>query len=269
MTRMTALVVTLSMIGLVLCGGPASAWPIVGNVTSLEGTGEIERGAQFLDVFVGMGIESGDIIETHENSHIGFDLLDPDSGEVLTQDVTCSPGKASPKAPENPLFKKHPLLRLLKGKVRSKVKKLKPGKDFYKNRIKHYYIAGTRSTEFTFGGDPGSAQLSVYEGSVAFDNIEWVSLPDRYFTDPSDKGLLTLDLDVVVEDVTETTGLVDLLGAGNAVLVDAGYFSVGVNGGPPTPPELGAAPGHGECVPEPSGLDLIGLAMLAVRRRRR
>jgi MYXO-CTERM domain-containing protein len=161
---------------------------------------------------------------------------------------------------------------VIKGTVRSKTL---PGVD--EAKVSHEIlvkdsIARKKGTEVAISYEPDSDDvfLSTLSGAVDFDNIDYVLLPSVYFTDPGDPCADTLNLDLLMSFTDDTTGLFDILAAGNAVEVGAGYYSSVAS--PPLVPMLGKAPIHemeGGLSPEPMTLALLGLGVPALLRRRR
>ncbi len=152
------------------------------------------------------------------------------------------------------------------------MKKLRKEKDF-KVKTTAEACEG-RGTELTVLHDPEGqmTELTSHEGSVPFDNIDYLALPDGFFTDPGNKGPDTLDMDAVIDSMDDEADLVEVLGAGNAVDVEAGYYATCATGSAPAAPLPGIAPTHslpgGEC-PEPATLGLLSLGAVALLKRRR
>jgi hypothetical protein len=122
-------------------------------------------------------------------------------------------------------------------------------------------------------GDAWVGEVSVLSGAVKVDGVNHLLLPDRYFLDPLVKTCEGLNAAIVLADVTPDRDLVDLLGVGSPVIVEAGYWTR-VAGGPPLPPQLGIAPSHVDAdrdltVAEPTTSALLTLAALLCGRCRR
>ena len=278
----------LTVCALLVVAAPAGtslAGMIVGTATKSWGTVKVQRGGTEIPFVVGMGLEDGDRIKTERNSGAVCDLHDRSGAPVLELEVFGLPGakgcadaegergkaEAQIKAKEQ-IDKRKVIAKVKQGTVKGKTK---PGKEAEAKLIEiiaKKAIAKKKGTEYaiTYDLDSDLTSLSVLDGIVEFDNIEYGSLPDSYFTDPLNKSDATLDLDVVLGLATGTTTVSDLLGADNTVEVLGGYYSLVASA--PSGPLAGKAPIHalpGGLSPEPATMGLLALGAVAVLRRRR
>lgn len=290
--RLIWIVLPFALMSLTATTGNAE---VIGRTFYLVGDATIWRAGSPIPFVQGMDILDGDGIETERLSVAGILLYD-ELGEVATEmkmfgmpaitggDAGGGGGSGCAGAPgnqgktklqiylENYRRPNNPLpivIDLTRGNVKVKSRKLSDKKDY---RVKSpSWVSGVRDTEFTLlhDAETGLGELTVHEGTVIADNIDYLALPDEYFTDPGNKGSDTLDLNAVIDDTDLSTSIVDLLGAGNAVDVNAGYYSTCALGSAPAAPSPGIAPTHalpgGEC-PEPATLCLLGLGGLALLR---
>ena len=277
----------LAAVAVVFLAAEASfADMIVGKAKSSWGDVKVERDGSDIPFTDGMDIKKGDKIKTERHSGAVFELLDPYGNPITEEEVFGLPGpngcadadgeratglihiKMKQIAPD----KERIVIVVEKGTVRSKTK---PGKEVESKLVEILLKKGVlkkKGTDLAASYDLGSDQssLSTLSGLVEFDNIEYSTLPDAYFTDPGNKNADTLNLDFVLLLTSETVGVFDLLGAGNSVDVAGGYYSIVAS--PPSAPLPGKAPIHdapGGLSPEPASMSLLALGAAALLRRRR
>ena len=277
---------TIVVIGAAVClaAGTSPADTILAKAGDSWGNVKVKRDGGEIPYTKGMDLKDGDEIETGRNSGAKLEWLDR-GGEVfgeesiygLPGDKGCADaegerGKARVriKGKDRGPDKRKTVSKLIEGT--SKFEK-KPGKDSKDHEvIIRKGIARKKGTECAISYDIGSLEgsLSTLDGAVELDNIVWASLPALYFTDPGNKSFDTLNLDMVLGFTSDVVSCSDILGAGNTVDVNAGYYSI--LSSPPSAPVAGLAPIHalpGGLCPEPATLALLALGGLALIRRKR
>ena len=259
---------------------------VVGRATRSWGNVTVKRDGSTIPFVDGMDLEDGDEISTDRRSGAVYELLDRFGMAVVEEEIFGLPGpngcadapgdegcgRVKIRARNVSPTERRIISDVKQGTTRTKT--LPGGEEAAKRHeiLIKYAAARTKGTEFALSFDPGLDQisLSTLDGLVEFDNIEYSSLPDFYFTDPGNKCEETLNLDVVLTLTTETVGLFDLLGAGNAVDVYADYYSIVASA--PISPLIGKAPIHdlpGGLSPEPATMSLLAFGGLALLRRKK
>lgn len=264
--------------------GTSFAGLIIGSATGSWGSATVERGGSDIPFTVGMNLEDGDVIKTERNSGAVYELYDRNGVPIVEEEIFGLPGakgcadadgergKAKVEIKGRNLADKRKVVsKIEQGTIKAKTKPGGEDKAKYYEIIAKDGIAKKKGTEYAITYDLGSnlTSLSTLDGIVEFDNIEYASLPDLYFTDPSNKSDATLNLDAVLILAGGTASVSDLLGAGNTVEVSGGYYSLVAS--PPSSPLSGLAPIHalpGGLSPEPGTLILLGLGGLAMLKRR-
>ena len=228
--------------GLILIPGNILATPIVmGYVSEFGGDVNIERGGNFISAFNNMEIFSEDTIHTSTSSSVKIADFSGDTYEISSSSALKLYLAIKKKEKE----KKLRLLKLLKGKVRSKVKKLKPGDEF---KVQTRTCAsGVRGTDFSFLYDDvsGVSYIEVFEGMVEGARVDLELLPDRYFYTPSVKDLISFNPSAVWMEVDENNSYLNLVCTGTI-----GTLSEGESGHCP--------------IPEPSTIFLFGFCLLGI-----
>jgi hypothetical protein len=141
-------------------------------------------------------------------------------------------------------------------------------------------MVGIRGTEFVVSvpdDDALDTDISMLSGWAELGVVDYRSLPDRYFPDPRQKSVETLDELAVLAEVTPSISYFDLLGVSHPIELQTGYWTRFSSSGGVADPQIGLAPSQAgidfTCtVPEQSSWELwlIGLAALAgVRVARR
>jgi len=278
----------LAAIAAVVClaAGVGLADIVLAKAKSSWGTVKVERSGSDQDFVSGMDLENGDIVKTERKSGAVIEWLDR-NGEVIGEEsVYGLPGpdgcadadgdrgksKIKIRGKNKPGNKRKTITELRKGTT---LFKTRPGKE---QQAKDHFVVDKRSvlkkkgTEVAMTSDSllDQSSLSTLEGSADFDNIEWTSLPDGYFTDPFDKSFETIILDVVLTAASDVFDVSDILGAGNAVEVNTDFYSIAMS--PPSTPLPGLAPIHkkeGGLCPEPATLLLLAGGAVALMRRKR
>ena len=280
-----AVVVVITVVVLVAETGFADL--IVARATKKWGTVTLERNGVDQPFVNGMDIENGDIIKTDRGSGAVYELLDKDGIPFGEEEVFGLPGPDGCADAPGDKGRAEAELRakIIAGEKKRIITIVKKGTTKFdtnpggEEKAKSHEvklpgaIARKKGTEYaiSYEVDIDQTSLSTLDGLVEIDNIEYSSLPDFYFTDPGNKSDDTLNFDVILGLTNMTNGAFDLLGAGNAVDVGAGYYSIVAS--PPSTPLLGKAPIHdadGGLSPEPATIGLLvigGLVMLRHRNR--
>jgi len=229
----------------------------IGYVDYIKGTVNVVRGDEKFTIKCGTVIKTGDLIETDKNSRVIIKFHDGTSISIGEESkVQITKKIVSLKVSRN-------LLKLLKGKVRSKVRRLKPGSSY--KVITRTGASGVRGTEFIVSSSLDEDIFAVVEGELEVDNIIWSSLPDFLFTDPLHKNLWTLD-PIKVLDFDYN------LGAGNAVVVSKNQYTIIQDNLAPIPPQNNIPSDlvncckftSSSCVPEASSLSMTLLGFCLV-----
>jgi len=259
---------------------------VVGKAGRSWGDAKVERGGSDIPFTEGMDLQDGDKIKTERHSGAVFELHDRFGVPITEEEVFGLPGPKGCADAEGDrgkgliiikkkdigTDKRRVVIQVKKGTVKSKSK---PGREIPAKLVEILIkeaLLKKKGTDLAASYDLGSDQtsLSTLSGLVEFDNIEYSTLPDFYFTDPGNKCEDTLNLNLVLNLTSETIGLFDLLGAGNSVDVSGGYYSIVSS--PPSTPLPGKAPIHdapGGLSPEPATMGLLALGGAALLRRRR
>jgi len=265
--------------------GTSVADLVVGKAVRSWGDAKVERDGSDIPFTDGMDLKDGDKIKTERGSGAVFELLDPYGVPITEEEVFGLPGPKGCADAEGERAtglihiemkqiapdKERIVIQVKKGTVRSKTKPGMEAKAKFLEILLKEALLNKKGTELAASYDLGSDQtsLSTLSGLVEFDNIEYSTLPDFYFTDPGNKCEDTLNLNLVLNLTSETVGLFDLLGAGNSVDVSGGYYSIVAS--PPSTPLPGKAPIHdlpGGLSPEPASMSLLALGGVALLRRR-
>jgi len=280
------LAVARLLVVLSLTAGTSFADIIVGTATRSWGTAKVERDGSDIPFTPGMDLKDGDKIKTERNSGAEYELFDRNGVPIVKEEIYGLPGTKGCADAEGERGKGLVEIRrenispgiariiseVIKGTAKTKTKPGKEAESKYHEMIARQGVIKKLGTELALSYDLGSDQtsLSTLSGLVGFDNIEYDTLPDAYFTDPFNKCYETLNLDFVLTLTTPTVGLFNLLGAGNAVNVSADYYSIVAS--PPSAPVLGLAPIHklpGGLSPEPATMALLALGGVALLRRKK
>jgi len=286
MNKATMLSVSAAIVAvLFLPPGTSFAAMIVGTATGSWGTVTVTRGGSNIPFVIGMDLEDGDVIKTERRSGAVYELYDISGVPILREEIFGLPGPKGCADAEGDRGEGEVLIR---GKNRDGKRRLisevqkgtikgetKPGHELeakLEEIIAKKGIVRKKGTEYAITYDLGSdlTSLSTLDGLIAFDNIEYATLPDIYFTDPLNKSDDTLDLGFILGLTSDTVSVSDLLGAGNSVNVSGGYYSLVASA--PSAPLPGLAPIHslpGGLSPEPASIGLMMLGGVAMFKRRR
>ncbi len=220
--------VTLKRGGFLLCmillvlNPMISSATLIGYISELEGTSTIIRKLESINIELGMGILDGDIFNTDTASSVEITLLDEHIINVYeNSEFHLHRSISGNSKPDE--ARKLTLLKLLRGKIRSKVKKLKPG-DEWKAMTKTC-ASGVRGTDFSLCYEENSEMscLAVLEGTVTGVSVDLDVLPDRYFNSSSQKDLISFDQDEVWNDVDDDNTFLSLIGSGPVGVATDGY----------------------------------------------
>ena len=278
----------LAAVVVVICVGADSSFAsmIVGKATRSWGDVKVERGGSDIPFTPGMDLEDGDKVKTEGNSGAEYELFDRNGEPILREEIFGLPGTKGCADAEGErgtglveLQRRNIteeiariISKLSKGTVMTKTLPGQDAKSKFHEILAKKGLIKKKGTELALSYDLGSDQtsLSTLSGLVGFDNVEYSTLPDFYFTDPFNKSDETLNLDVVLALTTPTVGLFNLLGAGNAVNVSADYYSIVASA--PISPLIGKAPIHdlpGGLSPEPATMGLLAIGGVVLLRRRK
>ena len=273
------------LIVLFLTTGTTVADMVVGTAVSSWGTAKVERDGSEIPFTDGMELRHGDKIKTERNSGAIYELLDRFGDPIVREEIFGLPGAKGCADAEGErgrglielrrreigTDKRRIISIVRKGTIRSRTKSGKENESKLQEFLGKRGVAKKKGTELAISYDLGSDQtsLSVLSGWVEFDNVDYDSLPDMYFTDPMNKSDETLNFGVLLSFTSETVGISELLGAGNDVNVVTDYYSIVSS--PPSTPLPGKAPIHdapGGLSPEPGTLALLAMGAVGLLRRR-